>query len=81
MSYCLKINTLINIFYITGTFILAETCLARMKQTQKSMTRSQIIDSLARMRTMRCGLIQTLEKLRFCLQSIEDRMLGIEFST
>ena len=81
MSYCLKINTLINIFYITGTFILADTCLARMKQTQKSMTRSQIIDSLARMRTMRCGLIQTWEQLRFCLQSIEDGMLGIEFST
>ena len=44
------------------------------------MTRSQIIDSLARMRTMRCGLIQTWEQLRFCLQSIEDGMLDIEFS-
>jgi len=64
----------------SGTFILADTCLARMKQTQKSMTRSQIIDSLARMRTMRCGLIQTWEQLRFCLQSIEDGMLDIEFS-
>ena len=81
MKHCLKINSLINNFYVAGTFILADTCLARMKQTQKSMTRSQIIDSLARMRTMRCGLIQTWEQLEFCLQSIEDGMLGIEFST
>jgi len=64
----------------SGTFILADTCLARMKQTQKSMTRSQILDSLSRMRTMRCGLIQTWEQLKFCLQSIEDGMLEFEFS-
>jgi len=64
----------------SGTFILADTCLSRMKQTRKSMTRSQILDSLSRMRTMRCGLIQTWEQLRFCLQSIEDGMLDIDFS-
>jgi len=29
---------------------------------------------------MRCGLIQTWEQLRFCLQSIEDGMLDIDFS-
>ena len=44
------------------------------------MTRSQILDSLSRMRTMRCGLIQTWEQLKFCLQSIEDGMLEFEFS-
>lgn len=64
----------------SGTFILADTCLSRMKQTRKSMTRSQILDSLTRMRNMRCGLIQTWEQLRFCLQSIEDGMLDIDFS-
>ena len=67
-------------FHIPGTFILADTCLSRMKQTRKSMTRSQILDSLSRMRSMRCGLIQTWEQLRFCLQSIEDGMLDIDFS-
>ena len=64
----------------TGTFILADTCLARMKQSRKSMTRSQILDSLSRMRSMRSGLIQTWEQLRFCLQSIEDGMVDIDFS-
>lgn len=64
----------------SGTFILADTCLARMKQSRKSMTRSQILDSLSRMRSMRSGLIQTWEQLRFCLQSIEDGMVDIDFS-
>ena len=40
----------------------------------------KILDSLVRMRNMGCGLIQTWKQLRFCLQSIEDGMLDIEFS-
>ena len=32
------------------------------------------------METMCCGLIQTWEQLRFCLQFIKDGMLDIEFS-
>ncbi len=64
----------------SGTFILADVCLSRMRQTKKRMSRVQIIDTLVEMRQMRGGLIQSWEQLRFCLQAIEDGMASIEFS-
>jgi len=63
----------------SGTFILADSCLSLMKQTRKPMTRTQITDSLLRMRSMRWGLIQTWEQYRFCLQAIDDGMANIDF--
>jgi len=58
----------------SGTFILVDTCLERMRRTKKPLTRLQIIDTLTRMRGNRRGLVQTPEQLKFSLQAIEDAM-------
>ena len=54
----------------SGTFILVDTCLDRMKETKKPLTLQQITDMLLTMRGMRGGLIQTPEQLKFSLQVI-----------
>jgi len=64
----------------SGTFILVDACLERMRRTKKPLTRLQIVDTLMRMRAMRGGLVQTAEQLKFSLQAIEDAMKTMEFS-
>lgn len=63
----------------SGTYILADACLEKMRQNRRPMSRNQIIESLIQMRAMRKGLIQTAEQLRFCLQAIEDAMEDMDF--
>ena len=52
----------------SGTFILVDSCLDRMKESKKPMNLQQITDVLLTMRGMRGGLIQTPEQLKFSLQ-------------
>ena len=63
----------------SGTFILVDACLERMRRTKKPLTRTQIIETLMKMRAMRGGLVQTPDQLRFSLQAIEDAMKTMEF--
>jgi len=67
----------------SGTFILVDSCLDRMKESKKPMNLQQITDVLLTMRGMRGGLIQTPEQLKFSLQAIQDIIddLGIEESS
>ena len=65
----------------SGTFILVDACLERMKRAKKPLNRNQVIETLSKMRTMRAGLVQTSEQLKFSLQAIEDAMKGLEFES
>lgn len=65
----------------SGTFTLVDTSIELMRRSKKPLSRNQILDNLGQMRTMRMGLIQTPDQLRFSLQAIEDAMSSsmIEF--